>query len=103
MKGQNYSIGFANDSNNISQHNVTVTNNKLKIKENAYIEYHIDIISAYQNKHVMMWFCKSNNIYRAIICQGSHINSQISTAPFQTNRIIINLPYKVQKIGLINS
>ena len=99
LTGQNYSIGFADNSNNISQHNVTVTNNKIIIREDDNFSYHTDIISAYQDKHVMLWFCKKNNIYRAIICQGNHINSQISTSAFQANRVVIHLPYKIQRIG----
>ena len=99
LTGQNYSIGFADNSNNISQHNVTVTNNKIIIREDDYFSYQTDIISAYKDKHVMLWFCKKNNIYRAIICQGNHINSQISTSAFQANRVVIHLPYKIQRIG----
>ena len=78
---------------------MTVTNNELIVREDAFFHYHTDIISAYQNKHVMMWFCKNNNLYQAIICQGNHINSQISTSAFQANRVVIHIPYKVQRIG----
>ena len=67
------------------------------------ITYHWDyketILSTYRNKHLFLWFCKQGNRYKAIICQGGHIDRTVSIHDFQANRILINIPYKVQRIG----
>ena len=54
---------------------------------------------AYRNKHLFLWFCKQGRVFKAIICQGGHINETIIARAFQANRVVIHLPYKVQRIG----
>ena len=70
------------------------------VRSTTYLlDYEESILSAYRNKHLFLWFCKQGNTYKAIICQGGHINETIVPGSFQANRIVIHLPYKIQRIG----
>ena len=104
FKGTDYFIGLGNNVNpSFIVHfkpYIMIRNNKFLMRSTAYaVDYEEDILSAYQNKHLMLWFCKQGNTYKAIICQGGHINETIVLNNFQSNRVVIHLPYKVQRIG----
>ena len=79
----------------------------LSIKDDKYmlrnqkssIDYEKNILSTYQNKHLMLWFCKHGTTYKVILCQTAHINETIVINKFHADRIAINLPYKIQRIG----
>ena len=58
-----------------------------------------NILSEYQNKNLMLWFCKHNDTYKAILCQGAHINKTITSFSYQANEIYIDLPYKIYRLG----
>ena len=104
LTGQDYFIGLGNNSNpNNTIHfkpYVIMRNDKFMIRTPTRgLSYEESILSAYRNKHLFLWFCMRGKFYKAIICQGGHINETIVPERFQTNRIVINLPYKVQRIG----
>ena len=96
LSGQDYFIGL---ENNIKPY-VIIRNDKFMVRPMTHgSDYEKSILSAYRNKHLFLWFCKQGNNYKAIICQGSHINETIVPGSFQANRVFIHLPYKVQRIG----
>ena len=108
LTGQDYFIGLGNNSNpNNTIHfkpYVIMRNDKFMIRTPTRgLSYEESILSAYRNKHLFLWFCMRGKFYKAIICQGGHINETIVPERFQTNRIVINLPYKVQRIGYSNN
>ena len=108
LTGQDYFIGLGNNSNpNNTIHfkpYVIMRNDKFMIRTPTRgLSYEESILSAYRNKHLFLWFCMRGKFYKAIICQGGHINETIVPKRFQTNRIVINLPYKVQRIGYSNN
>ena len=108
LTGQDYFIGLGNNSNpnNIIHFKpyVIMRNDKFMIRTPTRgLSYEESILSAYRNKHLFLWFCMRGKFYKAIICQGGHINETIVPERFQTNRIVINLPYKVQRIGYSNN
>ena len=59
----------------------------------------VKILSEYQNQNLMLWFCKHNDTYKAILCQGAHINKTITSFSYQANEIYIDLPYKIHRFG----
>ena len=108
LTGQDYFIGLGNNSNpNNTIHfkpYVIMRSDKFMIRTPTRgLSYEESILSAYRNKHLFLWFCMRGKFYKAIICQGGHINETIVPERFQTNRIVINLPYKVQRIGYSNN
>ena len=108
LTGQDYFIALGNNSNpNNTIHfkpYVIMRNDKFMIRTPTRgLSYEESILSAYRNKHLFLWFCMRGKFYKAIICQGGHINETIVPERFQTNRIVINLPYKVQRIGYSNN
>ena len=79
---------------------VIIKNDKFILKEEGTNKsYEESLTSAYRNKHLFFWFCKQGNTYKAIICQGGHINKTMVSRSFQANCVCIHLPYKVQRIG----
>ena len=108
LTGQDYFIGLGNNVNqNLIVHfkpYVIMRNDKFMIRTPTYgLDYEESILSDYRNKHLFLWFCMRGKFYKAIICQGGHINKTIVPKRFQANRIVINLPYKVQRIGYSNN
>ena len=104
LTGQDYFIGLGNNVNqNFIVHfkpYVIMRNDKFMVRSTTYgLDYKESILSAYRNKHLFLWFCKQGNTYKAIICQGGHINETIVPGSFQANRIVIHLPYKIQRMG----
>lgn len=102
--GQDYYVGLGNNANpNFVVHfkpYIIMRNDKFLMRSTTYaLDYEEDILSVCRNKHLSFWFCKQGNNYKAIICQGGHINETIVPNNFQANRIVIQLPYKVQRIG----
>ena len=63
-----YTMGFGNDINpNLIIHfapYIQVENNKFSIIKSSSSSSKVSILSQYQNKHVMLWFCKSGNRYK---------------------------------------
>ena len=59
----------------------------------------VNILSDYHNKNLMLWFCKHNDTYKAILCQGGHRNKTITSFSYQANEIYIDLPYKIYRLG----
>ena len=104
-QGNNYLIGLGNFDNQNSvaylEPVVIITDSNYVIATAEHgIKFRKSILSAYRNKHLFLWFCKQGNTYKAIICQGSHINATIvPPKSFQANCVTIQLPYKVQRIG----
>ena len=104
LTGQQYYIGPANndDPNFIEYYDphVVMRNDKFNLTiPNTVEEYEESLLAAYRNKHLFLWFCKQGNTYKAIICQGGHLNKTVVPDPFQANRVYISFPYKVQRIG----
>ena len=104
LTGQDYYIGLGNNINpsfivHFKPH-IVMKNDKFLIRSPTYgLDYEESILSVYRNKHLFLWFCKQGNTSKAIICQGGHINETIVPSNYQANRIVIHLPYKIQRIG----
>lgn len=104
LTGQDYVIGAGVaglETIVIKEPYVAIKSNKFSVTESwGQITIEEDILSAYQNKHLFLWFCKKSSNYKAIICQGGHIN-RIEKNPWPNSirgSIVINLPYKIQRI-----
>ena len=104
LTGQDYYIGLGNNSNqNLVVHfkpYFIMRNIKFIVRTPTYgLDYEEYILSDYLNKQLFLWFCKQGSTYKAIICQGGNITKTIVPESFQANRVVINLPYKVRRIG----
>ena len=100
-----YTMGFGNNINrNLIIHfapYIQVENNKFSLIKSSSSSSEVSILSQYQNKHIMLWFCKCGNLYELGLCSGTYHNSENVNVnqSFQANRKFRNLPYYVQKVG----
>ena len=70
------------------------------LNETAQKDHSATILSSYRNKQLMLWFAKSNDFYEINLCNnGGLISESISASRFTSNKIIIALDYKIQRIG----
>lgn len=63
--------------------------------------YKEDLLSAYHDKQLCFWFCKTGNIYKVGLCSGTQniFKTITNVNSFSTNRINIWLPHYIQRIG----
>ena len=105
LTGQKYYIGLGLEVGNgftvFYKPYVVMRNDKFMLTTTTKKEEE-SILSAYQNKHLFLWFCKQGNTYKVVICQGGHINVTTVPETYRAYRVFINLPYKVQRIGFSN-
>ena len=62
-----YTMGFGNNINrNLIIHfapYIQVENNKFSLIKSSSSSSEVSVLSQYQNKHIMLWFCKCGNLY----------------------------------------
>ena len=60
----------------------------------------ISILSDYQNKNLFMWIMKNGNNVRYGLVNGAYLDKNYSVTNVTTRNIIIELPYKIKRIGI---
>ena len=97
-------VGFGGITNDkkftYSDPRYSINNQKLIIDNQNNNNHQLSVLSQYQNKNLFMWIMKNGNNVRYGLVNGAYIDKTVNVRNVNTRNIIIELPYKIKRIGI---
>ena len=97
-------VGFGGITNDkkftYSDPRYSINNQKLIIDNQNDNNHQLSVLSQYQNKNLFMWIMKNGNNVRYGLVNGAYIDQNVNVRNVNTRNIIIELPYKIKRIGI---
>ena len=97
-------VGFGGITNEkkftYSDPRYSINNQKLIIDNQNDNNHQLSVLSQYQNKNLFMWIMKNGNNVRYGLVNGSYLDKTVNVRSVTTRNIIIELPYKIKRIGI---
>ena len=97
-------VGFGGITNEkkftYSDPRYSINNQKLIIDNQNDNNHQLSVLSQYQNKNLFMWIMKNGNNVRYGLVNGAYLNKTVNVRSVTTRNIIIELPYKIKRIGI---
>ena len=97
-------VGFGGITNDkkftYSDPRYSINNQKLIIDNQNDNNHQLSVLSQYQNKNLFMWIMKNGNNVRYGLVNGAYLNKTVNVRNVTTRNIIIELPYKIKRIGI---
>ena len=93
--------GVTNDKKfTYSDPRYSINNQKLIIDNQNDNNHQLSVLSQYQNKNLFMWIMKNGNNVRYGLVNGAYLDKTVNVRSITTRNIIIELPYKIKRIGI---
>ena len=97
-------VGFGGITNEkkftYSDPRYSINNQKLIIDNQNDNNHQLSVLSQYQNKNLFMWIMKNGNNVRYGLVNGAYLDKTVNVRSVTTRNIIIELPYKIKRIGI---
>ena len=97
-------IGFGGITNDkkftYSDPRYSINNQKLIIDNQNDNNHQLSVLSQYQNKNLFIWIMKNGNNVRYGLVNGAYLDKNVNVRSVTTRNIIIELPYKIKRIGI---
>ena len=97
-------VGFGGITNDkkftYSDPRYSINNQKLIIDNQNDNNHQLSVLSQYQNKNLFMWIMKNGNNVRYGLVNGAYLDKNINVRNVTSRNIIIELPYKIKRIGI---
>ena len=97
-------VGFGGITNDkkftYSDPRYSINNQKLIIDNQNDNDHQLSVLSQYQNKNLFMWIMKNGNNVRYGLVNGAYLDKTINVRNVTSKNIIIELPYKIKRIGI---
>ena len=97
-------VGFGGITNEkkftYSDPRYSINNQKLIIDNQNDNNHQLSVLSQYQNKNLFMWIIKNGNNTRYGLVNGPYLNKTVNVRNVTSRNIIIELPYKIKRIGI---
>ena len=97
-------VGFGGITNDkkftYSDPRYSINNQKLIIDNQNDNNHQLSVLSQYQNKNLFMWIMKNGNNVRYGLVNGAYLDKTVNVRSVTTRNIIIELPYKIKRIGI---
>ena len=97
-------VGFGGVTNDkkftYSDPRYSINNQKLIIDNQNDNNHQLSVLSQYQNKNLFMWIMKNGNNVRYGLVNGAYLDKTVNVRSVTTRNIIIELPYKIKRIGI---
>ena len=97
-------VGFGGITNDkkftYSDPRYSINNQKLIIDNQNDNNHQLSVLSQYQNKNLFMWIMKNGNNVRYGLVNGAYLDKTVNVRNVTTRNIIIELPYKIKRIGI---
>ena len=97
-------VGFGGITNDkkftYSDPRYSINNQKLIIDNQNDNNHQLSVLSQYQNKNLFVWIMKNGNNVRYGLVNGAYLDKTVNVRSVTTRNIIIELPYKIKRIGI---
>ena len=97
-------VGFGGITNDkkftYSDPRYSINNQKLIIDNQNDNNHQLSVLSQYQNKNLFIWIMKNGNNVRYGLVNGAYLDKNVNVRSVTTRNIIIELPYKIKRIGI---
>ena len=97
-------VGFGGVTNDkkftYSDPRYSINNQKFIIDNQNDNNHQLSMLSQYQNKNLFMWIMKNGNNVRYGLVNGAYLDKTVNVRSVTTRNIIIELPYKIKRIGI---
>ena len=97
-------VGFGGITNDkkftYSDPRYSINNQKLIIDNQNDNNHQLSVLSQYQNKNIFIWIMKNGNNVRYGLVNGAYLDKTVNVRSVTTRNIIIELPYKIKRIGI---
>ena len=97
-------VGFGGITNEkkftYSDPRYSINNQKLIIDNQNDNNHQLSVLSQYQNKNLFIWIMKNGNNVRYGLVNGAYLDKTVNVRSVTTRNIIIELPYKIKRIGI---